>query len=66
MRDKAREDITRRRRIVDAILDDLAGLEGAILGWKYFEEGGESYSFPGLPEYVRLSDRAARFCGIAD
>lgn len=46
-----------------ALLEDLDGLRGAFDGLLYFENGGEGYSVEGFPE-IRLSERAARFCGL--
>ncbi|MXX20010.1 MAG: hypothetical protein F4X03_00500 [Dehalococcoidia bacterium] len=46
-----------------ALLEDLEGLCGAFEGLLYFQNGGEGYSIEGYPE-IRLSERAARFCGL--
>ena len=46
-----------------ALLQDVEGLRGAFEGLRYFENGGEGYRVEGFPD-IRLSERAARFCGL--
>lgn len=52
---------TRQMQVV--LLRDMEGLRGAFEGLLYFETGGEGYSVEGFPE-IRLSERAAKFCGL--
>ena len=46
-----------------ALLQDVEGLRGAFEGLRYFENSGEGYRVEGFPD-IRLSERAARFCGL--
>ena len=60
---EARDCALAKRQMQVVLLQDMDGLRGAFEGFLYFANGNDGHGIPDFPEF-RLSERAARFCGL--